>query len=623
MASVRSPTLGSSPAKSQPLGCWTCRAKHVQCDKTKPLCLQCQKSGSSCSGYSTRLSWTLCQEPSGFRLKTQNDIDEEVGNPPDASVSSSDAILVEQTAPDSTESETDRQKDHADVQCEPEAETEPLHAQRPHGELGSDRGNSPRASDQDVAISTPTWTWSEQPQECATGDGFLSLFQETLDARVYSPPSPLDGVGYSDVMWLPPHQAPTPICQDIDWSDTFTPCQSSRRHLDTLSDPGLQCQLIEHWNLHLCDALGPIPGMHNPLRTVLIPLALEGVQADSASSTGATALFHLICSASAFHLAKIETAAESKGAFEALGLEHHNVGIAHLSKNIQSNDESQCVSILASILMCLFNEAIIVPTPFWRLHIQGAVEWVNHIENHVWHRTEAASIIYQLFMATAILLQSQLLPDSQSMWDVRYDPIFQPQPYILEGTYGLPQPLLQRIYSMNCLQVENHLPWDGEHLKAQSLDRLELELLLSAPKRRAFTRDQQHEDLVYHHAYTYYYAAIIYLKRTLKGVPLEEVQTLVEESLPYMEALETITDRPFSPLLWPIAFIAFETHRPALQSRMLACLDVFAKRSGLLIWKKFSLLVRELWSNRKLGGDVNERWHACLPFSSKDVMMLW
>lgn len=425
-------------------------------------------------------------------------------------------------------------------------------------------------------------------------------------------------------MWLPPHQTPAPVAledldRDAEWPDALRAREPIRRHLDTLSNPELQSQLIQHWNLHLCDALGPIPGMYNPLRTVLIPLALEGAQADSGSSTGATALFHLICSASAFHLAKVKTTPESKRAFEALGLEHHNTGIAHLSENIRSSEDVQCATILASILMCLFNEAIIVPTPFWRLHIQGAVEWVNHMDNRVWHQTEAASIIYQIFMATAILLQSQLLPDSQSMWDVRYDPVLQPQPYILEGTYGIPQALLQGIYSMNCFQA------DAQQLDSspQSLDRLELELLLSAPKRKMLTRDQQHEDLVYHHAYTYYYAAIIYLKRTLKRLPLDEVQGLVEESLPYMEALESITDRPFSPLLWPIAIIAFETHRPSLQARVLACLDFFAKRSGLPIWQKFSLLVRELWANRRLGGDVNELWHTCRPFSSKDVMMLF
>ncbi|KAE8332938.1 fungal-specific transcription factor domain-containing protein [Aspergillus sergii] len=38
-------------------GCWTCRARKVRCDETKPQCLQCFRKGRKCEGYGVRLQW--------------------------------------------------------------------------------------------------------------------------------------------------------------------------------------------------------------------------------------------------------------------------------------------------------------------------------------------------------------------------------------------------------------------------------------------------------------------------------------------------------------------------------------------------------------------------------------
>lgn len=449
------------------------------------------------------------------------------------------------------------------------------------------------------------------------------------------PPLNLEGNGYSDITWLPLQQQQPAVLVTSSVSGDNQPRDQSEqplpvlRHLDKLPNPGLQCQLMEHWALHLCDALNPMPGIHNPLRTIFLPLARDGARADMNASTGATALFHLICSASAFHLSKTSDTPESERIFENEALEHHNLGIAHLGQNIQSDDETQYVAILASLLMCLLNEAITVPSPFWRLHIQGAVSWVNHVSPQIWHQTESASVIYQMFTAMAIIIQSQLLPDDRNIlvWDVHYKPNLQPKPYALEEVFGIPQEILQNIYAMNVIQIERQRleaedrTQDAER-RATDLDRLELDMFLAAPKKQTSVVGREYGELMYHHGYAYYFAALIYMRRTLKNVPVEDVQPLIEQSLPHIEALASITDQPFSPLMWPIAMIAFEVQQCALQNRMLKCLDFFASRSGLAVWREFATLVRKLWDSRINEGAGNISWYRCLPFSSNECMLI-
>ncbi|KAE8421031.1 fungal-specific transcription factor domain-containing protein [Aspergillus pseudocaelatus] len=53
-------------------GCWTCRARRIRCDETKPQCIQCFQKGCKCEGYGVRLQWV------------RNDADEQDGPCPSA-----------------------------------------------------------------------------------------------------------------------------------------------------------------------------------------------------------------------------------------------------------------------------------------------------------------------------------------------------------------------------------------------------------------------------------------------------------------------------------------------------------------------------------------------------------
>jgi hypothetical protein len=311
-----------------------------------------------------------------------------------------------------------------------------------------------------------------------------------------------------------------------------------------------------------------------------------------------------------------------------MALEHHNLGIMHLSRNIRSDDKCQRVAILASLIICLYHESITLYDPRWRLHIKGAVEWVNHVGPGFWHKDESASVIYQMYMAMAILIQSQILP-----WDrtgcggpLQYD--IKEQQYTLDSIFGVPQSVLQAVYTMNRIQQcspgptglsEPRLSGELSH----DLQRLEMELLLMAPSKVRDSVPVSSAQMQFHHENIFYYAAIVYLKRTLRNTPVKDVQALVRRALDHIEALQAASaERVFSPLVWPIAIIAFETQDSLLQDRMMRCLEVFNRSPALAIWKKFSESVQGLWAKRQSQGEENLCWHAYSPLFYRKYMLV-
>lgn len=638
-------------------GCWTCRAKHVKCDETRPVCARCRRSGLSCEGYGVRLSWTSVRGPSNFRSRGASarktgrvgvQGSGRTSRPQQDVVVSREAPQTLQASPAGDDRQDIRESTIAsDESTQPETGgsvmdlgPSPEDAEEsPRGELNSRINQSYKVLGQDLNARTSydhdTRRAIEHSHNRDTTHGNNGAGATVATGETPGSLHSNDGSSQQDITWLPARRSTSPPTTQLSSRGTHHQQQQLNvppspgtatplRHLDVLPNPGLQCQLLEHWTLHLCDALNPVPGVHNPMRTIMMPIALEGARADLKTSTGATALFHLICSASAFHLSQRSTP-DSKRELESAALEHHNLGITHLGQNIQSDDRSQCVPLLASLVMCILNEAITVPTPFWRLHFRGAVEWVNHINPQVWHQTESASVIYQMFMGMATLVQCQLLLDGRDafLWDLPCDPLTQPEPYCLDMAFGMPQPVMQCLQSINAMQMEDKRS-NGQPpaSRAQDFDRLEVELFLSTPKKPSSSVGKEYGDLVYHHGYTYYFAALIYMKRTVKDTPIEEVQALIEQSLYHMEAIEHATDRPFSPMLWPMAILAFETTHAMPQNRILKCLETYADRSGFAIWTQLAGLVRDLWAERKTEGNSNMKWHWSVLTSMNDSFML-
>ncbi|KAL6917121.1 hypothetical protein ACHAPO_006066 [Fusarium lateritium] len=622
-------------------GCWTCRAKHVKCDEAKPSCNRCQNAGVDCEGYGVRLSWASVRNPTTFKRGGKR---RSARRTSERLRQSSNLGTVDEAASEQSEQGASPTDDLG------EQELDEGSFDNGPPELPSETSSTPRPSNQDQQPGLAQDLYTNQlntrifhsyellRQGLTTGPPYASFpsVQSQLpplqveqdfdqspiirDETHTSTPVDVADLGTGS---LPLPGVSEPASHSSSSSNAQTVPQKITRHIDILTNPALQCELMEHWTLDLCDSLNPVPGIYNPMRSAMMPIAWEGARTDSKTSTGATSLFHFICSASAFHLSKKRETPESRRSLENVALEHHNLGITHLAQNIRhSKDGAHCVALLAAVIICIMNEAVTLPTSFWRLHFRGAVEWVNHIDPQVWHRNEAASSIYYMFRGMNTVVQTQLLFDihGTSYWDFTNDLGPQPEPYTLYTAFGLPQPIFQGLRAMNTIAMRRKSPRYSDPTPDE-LDRLELELYLSVPSRPDISGTKEYSDLIYHHGFTFYYSALIHMKRTLKGMPLIEVQPLVEKAIPHLEALHACTAQRFSPMIWPVAMIAFEIADDAMQQRMLRCLTLLWERSELAIWTQITQLVKELWALRKREG-ANIKWYHTALGSMTDSFML-
>ncbi|KAF5537192.1 ARG81-like transcription factor, partial [Fusarium napiforme] len=61
-------------------GCWTCRARKVKCDETRPSCVQCSLKQLCCEGYEVRLRWMPLEAASpGYRHDGSRQSEDDLG----------------------------------------------------------------------------------------------------------------------------------------------------------------------------------------------------------------------------------------------------------------------------------------------------------------------------------------------------------------------------------------------------------------------------------------------------------------------------------------------------------------------------------------------------------------
>ena len=168
-------------------------------------------------------------------------------------------------------------------------------------------------------------------------------------------------------------------------------------YLQSLPDLPLQRELLEHWALVLVDTILPIPVLKNPLRNFISPIAMSGAESVTGSSSPQIAVFHLICSESAFHLCWLR----GDSRLRSISLRHHDSGIKHLRRCVSTTDPQHYIALLAAFGMCLINETLSVGTPFWHVHVRGACTWLSQIDSSHWSKSEATATIYQLFLGMA------------------------------------------------------------------------------------------------------------------------------------------------------------------------------------------------------------------------------
>ncbi|KAJ5157395.1 fungal-specific transcription factor domain-containing protein [Penicillium canariense] len=406
--------------------------------------------------------------------------------------------------------------------------------------------------------------------------------------------------------------------------------QPAHRHIDLLGDMHLQRQILEHWINHLSDALMPVPGPYNPLKSIFVPIAYVGAEQPASSSSGYVALFYLICASSAFHLSANTDDSKQSSEFMTLALSHHNEGIRHLQNNLAKDDVSERESVLASLLVCLMYEPVTVEQNFWRNHLRGASQWLRKIDGCSLIQTESMAILYQMFASTAIFLRSQMISSEAALSEcISYDTGLFSGTYHLHRIFGLPKRLLEtvsdiiEIAARSRRQASDDRRSPTQLISTQELDKRELELYLCAPEYPEDFTSKAENGLIYHHSYIFYFALIIYFKRVLRKLPLHEVQLLIDQAFDHIEALKAYTSRPFTPLTWPVAVIFFELEDAALQKRAMEWLEFIIKRSTLSVWERAQALFPAFWARRQDPGCEDMQWDVFLDDPSVHGIMMF
>ncbi|RJE26212.1 hypothetical protein PHISCL_01460 [Aspergillus sclerotialis] len=567
-------------------GCMTCRSRHLKCDEQRPACRRCVDAQVECSGYPgyrATVQWKPVRGPSDFGSGQITPLASDDWDPSRAQQTSPEhshgSLVLSDLVTNPQRTSPTAPFEAAFSQPEPTS----THAS-PRILIGQQDSVSP--ANRSLSHLSPLSGQPRQPYDASEPISFAQDGDRSRSSAVYSAPGPV------------------PSLECFGFSQQSS---EAERHIDRAPSMHLQRRCIEHWINHLSDALSSVPGSKNPLKRFFVPIAFAGAMSSASSSTGSVALFYLICSASAFHLSVHSADSKESSDYMTLALSHQNQGIRHLQHNLVKDDPDERESVLASLLMCLTYEPVTVERNFWLTHLRGASQWLQKADISLWARTESAVIMYQMLSSTATMLRSQILSEDvaqESNFHFGLNAML--EPYHLHHIFGLPERCFELVSQMveMAVRLRQHSP-----TITVDLDRLETELYLSIPPEcqvPAATRGQ--DDLVHHYSQIFYFSSIIYCKRRLKGMPLSDVQPLVEQACDHIEALANYRSRPYSPILWPVAVALFEVQDIALRRRALDWLDFIIEQSTLSIWQKFKPLLCSLWEKREIPGQEELQW---------------
>ncbi|KAJ5669946.1 uncharacterized protein N7477_005309 [Penicillium maclennaniae] len=128
--------------------------------------------------------------------------------------------------------------------------------------------------------------------------------------------------------------------------------------------------------------------------------------------------------------------------------------------------------------------------------------------------------------------------------------------------------------------------------------------------------------IIQHALNSFYYATIIYFRRTLRRLPLYEVQELVEKAVQELEAVDTLkNDKGGCAYNWASFVVAAECQRPDLQSRMLTWFDR-KSQNGIQNVVILCEIVKALWQRREQAKGRDVQWQEIAKEADFDIMLV-
>ncbi|KAF5573595.1 fungal Zn binuclear cluster domain-containing protein [Fusarium pseudocircinatum] len=583
-------------------GCWTCRARRVKCDEVKPSCKRCTNASRICEGYDVRLIWD--GKSSGARCQSQFS-DLRVAKPSRSPATTSPLNL--NAARNSS--------------CSPETDTEdnneppisilggPIDFEGSGGEIVVPRDAQPLLTSPNLSFvggiqrpeskSCPVKSQHgvSNSKERIPDTPALSIEFPGVDARDRS--SHNSGVGLREDASVTHYLIPD-AASSIDHKHTKhqTTFSGSLRHasgepqiythLDLLTMPSRQKRLIRHFVVFLSTKMFLFDGPDNPCQTIMLPMAMSGLMTNSNITNLEVAMFHAICTCSAYNLLELK---DQKSEVDlSLALKHDQLTMTHLRLNLSRMDDQADWTTAAIVIgACFAIEAISAHPRRWRAHIAGGLSCLeNSCLNHL-HSNQVLPF-QQCILYIVVLSDVFLTPNMTScLTGITDGGAADP----LISFPGLTPELASSIANVN--RMINPMT---RVCSQREIDQFELLLYLNFPRWRRRHVEPLYDAVLYHMEKLFYYAVLVHFQRSVKHQSADSMQTLVELGIAELEQIEKLmSGKNGCAVLWPIFILSTECTTLTLQSRMKGWF--LEKQSfGMGNIKKLYAVVRLVWAKR-------------------------
>ncbi|KAJ5384091.1 Protein of unknown function DUF3468 [Penicillium concentricum] len=616
MADISSNAKVPKPRTKTFTGCWTCRDRRVKCDEEYPYCQRCQQHGWTCKGYDLRLGWSRTPGGRSHRRKLRPpapDMDHGLSS---AAVT---ALLVEldgcsghgcaqQRGPFSVFSAFSRPETQ-DTRCVDLLNLEdalPTQHAEDTQHNSSDFVNSP-VGDTDGELASPRPTWDILSSTTAPSPPEIHEESCTALSKPYYRASDISINAISHVIHHknPKHRLSEP-------GDYGKPVLNTHSNETTLWDsmspltlPRVETELVHYWVVFLSGNMLLIDTPDNPCRTVFLPLALKGLDASPAESNIHLSIFHAICACSAFSISHLR----HDSRYHSIAVHHDQLALRHLRGSLH-RDRCLDEPTLTAVLACITAEGMSGRRSRWRAHVAGCLGLLENEVHGDWIQSPTAIRMIQSYLALSSLCS---LPVPKRLMSLLNGP--SDSHHYLEQSHGITTPLVQFLAQITTI-VESRT-----HMPIGELDRLELELYLNFPT--PSNPDAPGSIIVQHALNSFYYATIVYFRRTLRGARLSDVQDLVEKAIHELESVDALTrEKGGHSYNWAGFVIAADCERPDLQNRMLA---FFGRKSrhGIPNINVLFEIVQALWNRRAAAGShVDIQWQDIAREADFDIMLV-
>ncbi|KAF7585827.1 hypothetical protein BBP40_010049 [Aspergillus hancockii] len=576
-------------------GCWTCRSRRVKCDEQRPHCQKCRRSGRTCQGYGVRLGWTHSTGDSARNVSQRRLLRSSFGTTPYMPSSAVAALLNDldlktatQRGPFSVFSASPSESIRDSSHNEQVHRSQEVFAESFNKYLPQEHVLSP--SPYPELSSAMHQSTLPDSSDCISNDDTISEVNEITMNQ-----SHIRTNRHPDACILDN----TPMA-----NTGITPTAHIRSPLNPTAVATSEIELIHHWVVFLSGNIVLLDGPDNACRTVFIPTALKGLHSSPAEPNMHRAVFHALCAASAFSLFHLRT--ESR--YQSLAVQHEQQALRHLRQDLQPRSRFDEATLVA-VLTCIAAEAMSGRRSRWRAHVVGGLSLLESGINGEWLQSPTAVRLLQSYLSLSSLCNLRM--SAQLVALLKGLPHMQ---YYLERSHGVTQSLVQLLADISALRDS------PSQKRTANLDQMELQIYLHFPSLDVHERPEC--NVVQHALNSFYYATVIYFRRTLRRVPVDNVQDLVEKAVQDLEATEALTsEKGGCPYNWASFVVAAECSRSDLQERMLGLFDR-KRRHGIRNIQMLSEVVTTLWRRRASAPGIDIHWEEVANEADFDVMLV-